>query len=82
MGHHKEFLDNHYLKRMSASERQQWEEDRRHFQADIDSQGGKCAECGEPLDVDQQMMFTPPNMICDTCCYEMNDERNRGDRVL
>lgn len=54
----------------------------RELQAAIDSQGGKCAECGEPLDVHQQMLFRPPNMICDTCCYEMSDYRNMGDRVL
>jgi hypothetical protein len=52
------------------------------LQQDIDSQGGKCAQCGEPLDIHQQMLFRPPNMICDTCCYEMMHESNRGDRVL
>jgi hypothetical protein len=52
------------------------------LQQDIDSQGGKCAQCGEPLDIHQQMLFRPPNMICDTCCHEMMHESNRGDRVL
>jgi hypothetical protein len=55
---------------------------RRERQLEIDSQGGKCAECGEPLDVYQQMMFEAPNMICDTCCIESMDERNMGDRML
>jgi hypothetical protein len=80
---HKEFLDNHYLKRMSASERQQWERDRRHHQAEIDEkQDGKCAQCGEPLDADQQGLFRPPNMICDTCVIESMHPNNEGARVL
>jgi hypothetical protein len=54
----------------------------RELQQAIDSQGGKCAQCGEPLDIQQQMLFRPPDMICDTCCYEMMHESNRGDRVL
>jgi predicted transcriptional regulator len=53
----------------------------RELQQDIDSQGGKCAQCGEPLDIQQQMLFRPPDMICDTCCYEMFDDRNLGDRA-
>jgi hypothetical protein len=72
---HKEYLD----KLLIGERGEEW---RPALQLEIDSQGGKCAECGEPLDVDQQMMGMPPNKICDTCCYERMDERNMGDRLL
>ena len=47
------------------------EKARRELQAVIEQQGCKCAECGGPLDINQQMMFTPPNILCDFCCEEM-----------
>ena len=43
----------------------------RKLQAVIEQQGCKCAGCGGPLDINQQMMFTPPNILCDFCCEEM-----------
>jgi hypothetical protein len=46
-------------------------ERRERAQAEIEKQNCKCAQCGGPLDIDQQMMFLPPNMICDFCCEEM-----------
>jgi hypothetical protein len=47
------------------------EKARREQQAWIEQQGCKCAGCGGPLDINQQMMFTPPNILCDFCCEEM-----------
>ena len=47
------------------------EKARREEQAVIEQQGCKCAGCGGPLDINQQMMFTPPNILCDFCCEEM-----------
>src|SRR5262249_43106756 len=41
------------------------------IQAKIEKQNCKCAGCGGPLDVDQQMIFDPPNMVCEFCCEEM-----------
>jgi hypothetical protein len=47
------------------------EKARREEQAVIEQQCCKCAECGGPLDINQQMMLTPPNILCDFCCEEM-----------
>ena len=47
------------------------EKARREEQAVIEQQGCKCAGCGGPLDINQQMMFLPPNILCDFCCEEM-----------
>ena len=47
------------------------EKARREQQALIEQQGCKCAGCGGPLDINQQMMFLPPNILCDFCCEEM-----------
>ena len=44
---------------------------REYFQAKIEKQNCKCAGCGGPLDVDQQMIFDPPKMVCQFCCEEM-----------
>ena len=55
---------------------------REYFQAKIEKQNCKCAQCGGPLDIDQQMMFLPPNMICDFCSEEMSvDARKYGKEV-
>jgi hypothetical protein len=67
---------------LSDSEREEMLQSGRRLPMQIDNQNGKCSECGEPLDIYQQMMGLPPNMICDTCCGEMFDHRNMGDRVL
>jgi hypothetical protein len=54
----------------------------RKLQAVIEQQGCKCAGCGGPLDINQQMMFTPPNMLCDFCWEEMIvDTEKYGERV-
>jgi len=58
------------------------EKARRKLQAVIEQQGCKCAGCGGPLDINQQMMFTPPNILCDFCCEEMiADTEKYGERV-
>ena len=58
------------------------EKARRDQQAVIEQQGCKCAGCGGPLDINQQMMFTPPNILCDFCCEEMfADTEKYGERV-
>ena len=55
---------------------------REGVQAEIEKQNCKCAQCGGPLDIDQQMMFLPPNMICDFCSEEMSvDARKYGKEV-
>jgi hypothetical protein len=67
---------------LSDSEREEmYQSWGRELRIQIDKQNGKCAQCGEPLDIYQQMMGLPPNMICDTCCYEMMHESNQGVRV-
>jgi hypothetical protein len=79
---HKEFFDNHYLKRMSASEREEWEKGQSHLQERIDSQGGNCTECGEPLDVNGQLVAWGRNntLICETCTVESMEYH--GDPIL
>jgi hypothetical protein len=58
------------------------EKARREQQAWIEQQGCKCAGCGGPLDINQQMMFTPPNILCDFCCEEMIvDTEKYGEEV-
>jgi hypothetical protein len=58
------------------------EKQRRELQAEIEKQDCKCAECGGPLDINQQMMFTPPNILCDFCCEEMIvDTEKYGEEV-
>jgi hypothetical protein len=55
---------------------------RNSAQAEIEKQNCKCAQCGGPLDIDQQMMGLPPNKICDFCCEEMiADTEKYGEEV-
>ena len=58
------------------------EKQRRELQAEIEKQGCKCAECGGPLDVDQQMMGLPPNMVCDLCCEEWIDDTEKYGKEM
>jgi hypothetical protein len=39
-------------------------------QARIEKQGCKCTACGGPLDIYQQTMGQPPNIVCDFCVEE------------
>jgi hypothetical protein len=58
------------------------EKARRYQQAMIEQQACKCFGCEGPLDVNQQMLFSPPYMLCDFCCEEeLSAGRKYGEEV-
>jgi predicted nuclease with TOPRIM domain len=58
------------------------EKARQKRQAEIEQQGCKCAECGGPLDINQQMMGMPPNICCDFCCVEMIEDTDKYGELV
>jgi hypothetical protein len=77
-----ELAERLYRREQERFRRARGDKLRRWMQPVIEQQGCKCAGCEGPLDTNQQMLFSPPNMLCDFCCEELSADTSKyGEEV-